>query len=38
MKMDQFIMVCIMFSNFLAAQENYVSSIKEGKEPVTIVL
>jgi len=32
MKINQFIVVCILFSNFLLAQENYVSPIKEGNK------
>ncbi|SHH17817.1 alpha-L-fucosidase [Flavobacterium johnsoniae] len=32
--MNRFIVVCILFSQFLAAQEKYVSPIREGNEPV----
>nr|WP_294932306.1 alpha-L-fucosidase [uncultured Flavobacterium sp.] len=34
MKINLFIVVCILFSHFLAAQENYVSPIREGNKPV----
>jgi alpha-L-fucosidase len=34
MKLYQFIVVFILFSQFLAAQEKYVSPIREGNEPV----
>jgi len=34
MKIDRFIVVCVLFSNFLIAQENFVSPIREGNEPV----
>jgi alpha-L-fucosidase len=34
MKMNRFIVVCILFSQFLAAQEKYVSPIRDGNEPV----
>ena len=33
MKIDRFIVVCILFSHFLTAQENYVSPIREGNKP-----
>ena len=34
MKMNRFIVVCILFSQFLAAQEKYASPIREDNEPV----
>ena len=34
MKMNRFIVVCILFSQFLAAQEKFASPIREGNEPV----
>ena len=34
MKINRFIMVCILFIQFLAAQKKYVSPIREGNEPV----
>lgn len=34
MKMNRFIVVCILFSQFLAAQEKYASPIRDGNEPV----
>ena len=34
MKIDRFIVVCILFSHFLTAQESYLSPIRDGNEPV----
>lgn len=34
MKINRFLIVCILFSHFLMAQENYLSPIREGNEPV----
>ena len=32
MKVDRFIVVCILFLHFLVAQQNYVSPIREANE------
>src|SRR5215203_6182761 len=34
MKMNRFIVACVLFSHFLTAQEKYLSPIREGNEPV----